>query len=361
MLFITFSTGCLADNFEDFLTNDCSSDMQCIEYLKNESSDQLSLKTSHMSLAMRKGFWKCAKEIILSSQLSGTDRRNVFDMESRLIMKEISGLKSAVESSLPMSSISPAFQWAQSPTEIFINVKFAHKIDAPATLNVEASNVTLKEAQLYLQASDGRKNFVLDVEFLNDIIPNESTWTMASVGRMVFTLKKSNGPSKWTRLLKTTKKYPQMHAWWELQEKHRDELDKLDEDGGNSLDTKKQSSVIDDKKNDSENSTTADSTPKVSDEVPIETPEEAARKTEKLRIEKEAKIQLKELDDDIKRRKRQIDIKAKEDKELLDAELVTKKEEIMKKKEKDLENAENSGKTFASLGDNASVEGKTEL
>ena len=95
--------------------------------------------------------------------------------------------------------------------------------------------------------------------------------------------------------------------------------------------------------------------------MPIETPEEAARKTEKLRIEKEAKIQLKELDDDIKRRKRQIDIKAKEDKELLDAELVTKKEEIMKKKEKDLENAENSGKTFASLGDNASVEGKTEL
>ena len=36
-----------------------------------------------------------------------------------------------------------AFQWAQGGNEVFINVKFSHKIDAPATLNVEPTKVSL--------------------------------------------------------------------------------------------------------------------------------------------------------------------------------------------------------------------------
>jgi hypothetical protein len=43
-------------------------------------------------------------------------------------------------------------------------VKFAHKLDAPATLNVEAETVNITETDLVLKATDGRKIFNLNVE-----------------------------------------------------------------------------------------------------------------------------------------------------------------------------------------------------
>jgi len=214
-IFLSIFDRTLCDHLEENIVQSLS-DSDCIELIKiNNNSYVETVKTTHMTLAMRKGLWKCAKEIVHALHKKGIDNRNQFDMESRLILKEIQNLKSTVESSLPMSSINPAFQWAQSPNEVYINVKFAHKIDAPATLNVEANNVTLLEGKLFLQASDGRKNFILDIELLGDIIPDESFWTMASVGRMVFTLKKQTA-SKWTRLLKNNRKIQNMHFWWEM-------------------------------------------------------------------------------------------------------------------------------------------------
>lgn len=160
----------------------------------------------------------------------------MFDMESRLIQKELTNLKQILESALPQSSITPAFQWAQSANEIFLNVKFSHKIDAPATLNVEATNVSLSASGLLLQASDGRKLFKLQLTFLNDVIPEESSWSMGSVGRMIFTIrKKQDIPVKWKRLLKSDKKQSQMHFWYEMSENYKAELDKIDEDTENRL------------------------------------------------------------------------------------------------------------------------------
>lgn len=113
---------------------------------------------------MKRGFWKCAKELSNIANSVRIDVRSVFDMESRTIAKEIKEIKSTIESTLPVSNIAPAFQWAQSPTEIFISVKFAHKLDAPATLNVEAETVNITADNLTLKATDGRKMFNLNVD-----------------------------------------------------------------------------------------------------------------------------------------------------------------------------------------------------
>ncbi len=69
------------------------------------------------------------------------DCRNEFDLESRIISKEISALKTVLDKTLPVNRVFPAFQWAQSPEDVFISVKFAHKLDAPATLNVISHHV----------------------------------------------------------------------------------------------------------------------------------------------------------------------------------------------------------------------------
>jgi hypothetical protein len=131
------------------------------------------------SNSIRKGLWNCAKEIAQKSQsTAGSELRGIFDAESRLIQKELASLKSVLDSSIPQNSITPAFQWAQGANEIFLNIKFSHKIDAPASLNVEANNVTLSNDTLFLLASDGRKLFKLHITFLHEIIPEESSWSM---------------------------------------------------------------------------------------------------------------------------------------------------------------------------------------
>jgi hypothetical protein len=79
---------------------------------------------------------------------------------------ELSGLKASVDKTGPKSHISPAFRWAQSPNEVFVGVKFAHKLDAPMTSKkIIADNVTVTDTMVYLHASDpdGNKNFYLEI------------------------------------------------------------------------------------------------------------------------------------------------------------------------------------------------------
>ena len=136
----------------------------CVEAILDETFPVTQLNAKLLGSAMTKGFWKCAKEIAAVATGAGIDVRGEFDMQSRTLQRELTGLKSAIESSLPMSNINPAFQWAQSTTDVFLNVKFAHKLDAPATLNVDVQNITLLAESLSLRASDGRKLFSLDLD-----------------------------------------------------------------------------------------------------------------------------------------------------------------------------------------------------
>ena len=101
--------------------------------------------TDHVILAMKRGYWDCAKNALnlKPDDVLNLEFRNHFDIHHRQILKELTSLKSHIDSYQPLKVVSPAFQWAQSPTEVFLNVKFSHKIDAPATLNVDATNVTI--------------------------------------------------------------------------------------------------------------------------------------------------------------------------------------------------------------------------
>jgi hypothetical protein len=83
----------------------------------------------------------------------------------------------------------------------------------PFQLNVEVKNVTILEKSLVLKASDGKqKVFSLEVNFLKSVVPETSNWSMASVGRMTFTLSKAS-PAKWARLMVDKKRPNNMHFW----------------------------------------------------------------------------------------------------------------------------------------------------
>lgn len=77
--------------------------------------------------AMRKGWWSCAEALAGSTQAE--DLHSVVALESRSIATRIGSFKSAIEAMRkPSLLITPAFQWAQSPDSLFLNVKFSHKV-----------------------------------------------------------------------------------------------------------------------------------------------------------------------------------------------------------------------------------------
>lgn len=312
-----------------------NSELECVvaaSYLKDET------KLKSMAAAMHRGQWLCAKTIVESAQISPLlDYKGTFEMEQRLIMREIMQLKSVIESSRPMSSINCPFKWAQSSTEIVLSVKFSHKIDAPATLNVVAKNVTLTSDRLILLASNGAKNFNLDIEFMGSIVPNESSWSMASVGRMTFNIKKEQLPSKWAGLTKGNKKLPQMHFWWEIQEKFSDELDKLGEESYLSDSPASVSSIKSLEDSAADIKATAapvplpslgDSVDESSKDMPddagrIISEEEIARKTENKKSLDEIKLKITAATESARSRKKEIDLTAKREKGVIDAEIAT--------------------------------------
>jgi hypothetical protein len=326
----------IAGSIDDISTND-----ERCEQLLHENSI-----VTAVGQAMRLGLWSCAKKIVASKEGDGVNFRSLFDLEQRSIMKEISLLKTTIESNLPMSNVAPAFQWAQSANEVLLNVKFSHKIDAPATLNVEPNNITILENRLILRASDGRKNFNLDLELLRSINPVESRYEMASGGRMTFSLKK-NETSQWSRLLKSKdKKISNMHFWWEMQEKYSDELEELSRKTAR----KKKLEASNEPSKISESEQERSSTIKTGEEVsnteakpvpPIKSP---ALIEELKRVDKDAEKRMLAIDMEAKKKKSAIDVKAKQEKKDIDATSFAQKQEIEKEAEAEKSKLEESFK-----------------
>lgn len=115
--------------------------------------------------------------------------------------------------------VNAAFQWAQRPDFVYLNVKFASRIDGPVTcLNVDNENVTFTNDSLYFEGMGRQKpkTFRLNLTFNQEILPEASSWSFSSVGRMSITIaKKEHGT--WPRLLKSKKKPKNMYSWYERQ------------------------------------------------------------------------------------------------------------------------------------------------
>ena len=62
--------------------------------------------------------------------------------------------------------IPPAFEWAQTPDSLLLNLKFAHKIDTPATLGCEVApgDVTLSATDVRLRADCREKRKAFDLQ-----------------------------------------------------------------------------------------------------------------------------------------------------------------------------------------------------
>ena len=100
------------------------------------------------------------------------------------------------------------------PEFVYLNVKFSSRIDGPVTvLNVDNERVELTNNSLTFQAVGRQKpkTFRLNLTFHGAILPEASSWSFASVGRMSFTIAKASNET-WPRLLETKVKPKNMCA-----------------------------------------------------------------------------------------------------------------------------------------------------
>jgi len=124
-----------------------------------------------------------------------------------------------------ISSITPVFQWIQSHSHLYLQIKFAHRHDAPGCLEVKNERVEFKENGFYFSAFGVQAqqpiHFVLNLTLFKEIIPEQSTWNLESVGRLFVSIAKANN-EVWVYPLKNNEKIPGMRLWWEMKDTYKD-------------------------------------------------------------------------------------------------------------------------------------------
>lgn len=213
---LAVTTAALGASASIFKGDGSSEDGKCVSAVSRSKVG--SITPNDLKQAMRRGLLEdCSVEIMKVLARDGHQVESIFLEEQRAISKNLSNLKSLVEDLKPLKEISPAFEWAQSTTDIFLNVKFSHKLDAPATLDVQPE-VVIQEKTVVVRGQGGRKLFALNLALHDEVLVEESSWTPASVGRLTINLKKVS-ESRWPSLLAEGAKKPsKMHTWWSRQE-----------------------------------------------------------------------------------------------------------------------------------------------
>jgi hypothetical protein len=96
----------------------------------------------------------------------------------------------AVPAEIP--HIHPAFRWAQSLDNVFIEIKFAKRLDSPGCLDVFDEKVYMDRdyfnISAYCRVDKVIMYYTLELELFDDIVVEESTHGLSSVGRYAFNL-----------------------------------------------------------------------------------------------------------------------------------------------------------------------------
>mmetsp|Transcript_10195 Transcript_10195/g.30256 ORF Transcript_10195/g.30256 Transcript_10195/m.30256 type:complete len:638 (+) Transcript_10195:83-1996(+) len=169
-------------------------------------------------------WWGLARDIVAGSHSQQVDF-------SFAVRKSIKSLKDEADELLRTlnpkyglaQQVSPAFQWAQNDTCIFLTIKYTVRWNAPGALEVTDPSVNMSYNMFNFTALGKHSNlkykYSLGLKLFDLIVNTTSTWSAASVGKLSVTLRKK-WPRKWPRLIADKKaKIGNMHVWMEMQDK----------------------------------------------------------------------------------------------------------------------------------------------
>lgn len=117
-------------------------------------------------------------------------------------------------------TIGPAFQWAQDKNSVALLIKFAHRMDAPACIDLYDQNVTITETNITVTSMCRKHDQIVKFEMNHELYMKVSGnyHEFQSGGRLYVNLTKAEGDQRWRRLLLSEDQPSNMRVWYELME-----------------------------------------------------------------------------------------------------------------------------------------------
>jgi len=218
------------------------SEAVALEALRQPSFSLPAVESADVEQLVHRGWHSVVREIVLlghgageeESQRVATQVRQAVQMERNKLDDLIRILDRNYGKA---AEVSPAAQWAQNSTHVFLAIKFAQRWNAPGALEVENETVSISSCCFNFTAfgehSFIRRRYHLSFELFRAVVLEASSWSLASVGRMSVTLAKAKA-ANWPRLLSGPSAAPKnLGIWRDMKEKWHSELQKFPPlDGG---------------------------------------------------------------------------------------------------------------------------------
>jgi hypothetical protein len=226
------------------------SDENCNEFIEyfSEKEEDLAKYISNKIHKLKNKSRQCIDILVKNGKLLALDfyltelgKRGVSYREN--LEMSINTLKKALDDihnkhrfdQIQYQTVFPAFQWAQSLNEIFLEIKFAHRHDSPGCLEIKDLSVKFGSNSVdligYCVLGDVPIKIDFHIKTWAEISKENSTHGFGSVGRYQITLKKKEAGKYWNRLLPDGVSLPNnMRVWFEMKEKFEDTLKEFEKD-----------------------------------------------------------------------------------------------------------------------------------
>lgn len=196
-----------------------------------ETVDLKLLASSDLTLLIKDRRWLSAAHTLLSraQKMQGVDFSAPVRSAVSSVRKELDDLIRSLDKNYgEASQVSPAFQWAQNSSHVFLQVKFAQRWNAPGALELQNSSVKVSDCCFSFKGFGEHsmivKEYKLFLQFLDPVSEEGSSWHFAAAGRLSVTVKKVRA-RKWERLLRSENTAPEnMGIWRDMQDKWKAEL-----------------------------------------------------------------------------------------------------------------------------------------
>mmetsp|Transcript_2051 Transcript_2051/g.5483 ORF Transcript_2051/g.5483 Transcript_2051/m.5483 type:complete len:641 (-) Transcript_2051:112-2034(-) len=191
--------------------------------LSPHMDDLRSLAPQVVEKIVMRQWWGLAREVVAKSHEQQADLSFAVRKAVRALKEEADELLRTLNPKHGQAhQVSPAFQWAQNDTCIFLTIKYTVRWNAPGALEVTDPAVNMSDNTFSFTGlgkhSNNKYRYALSLSLFDLIIAPQSGWSAASVGKLSVTLRKK-WPRKWPRLLANKKtKIGNMHVWMEKQE-----------------------------------------------------------------------------------------------------------------------------------------------
>jgi hypothetical protein len=133
--------------------------------------------------------------------------------------RSLDNLIKTIDNRPQIRKVTPAYQWGQSPSEVFLEVRLTQRFELPSCLKLYKESIELTEDHLHFLgycSSVYRMKFELNIDLHEKIDPDHSTHTITD-GQITFTLAKAQ-VAHWP-LLSKGKIPPNAREWAEKQYK----------------------------------------------------------------------------------------------------------------------------------------------